>query len=55
MEGAIGMKDANKNEFGKAAQKMVDNQKLVFPVLVIPQPVFACLKPIVPFKVRTGA
>lgn len=49
------MKDVKKIDFDRTAQKEAGGQRLLFPVLAMPQPVFACSKPIAPFKVKTGA
>ncbi len=55
MEGAIGMKDAKNMDLVKAMLNKATEQGRVFPVLVMSQPSFPCMKPIAPFKCRMGA
>jgi hypothetical protein len=49
------MTDAKKMEFGKDLLKKAVSEGSVFPVLIMPQPNFPCMKPIPPFKYRVSA
>ena len=48
------MKDTKKMEFGKNLKKAAGDG-LVFPVLIMTQPSFPSMKPVVPFKYKVEA
>lgn len=49
------MTDAKKMNLGKELLKKTACECPVFPVLIMPQPSFPCMKPLPPFKHRGGA
>ena len=48
------MKEAKNVEFVKELLKKAADECTVFPVLIMPQPSFPCMKPIPPFTYKIG-